>query len=104
MKKNRPAYMLTCICPEAKAEEVTRAIFCNTSTLGVRRTVCERSVLTRKEYTAETSLGSVRVKCSEGYGAKRVKAEFDDLRTIAEARGMSLLEVSEQIKSEISNG
>ena len=104
MKKNRPAYMLTCICPEAKAEAVTRAIFRNTSTLGVRRTVCERSVLTRKEYTAETSLGSVRVKTSEGYGVKRVKAEFDDLRAIAEAKGMSLVEVSERVNSEISNG
>ena len=104
MKKNRPAYMLTCICPEAKVEAVTRAIFRNTSTLGVRRTVCERSVLTRREYTAETSLGSVRVKCSEGYGVKRVKAEFDDLRAIAEAKGISLTEVSERINSEISNG
>lgn len=102
MKKNRPAYMLTCICPEAKAETVTRAIFRNTSTLGVRRTVCERSVLQRTEYTAETSLGSVRVKCSEGYGVKRVKAEFDDLRTIAEAGKLSLTEVSEQIRKEIS--
>lgn len=101
MKKNRPAYMLTCICPEAKAEAVTRAIFRNTSTLGVRRTVCERSVLQRTEYTAETSLGSVRVKCSEGYGVKRVKAEFDDLRTIAEAKNISLAEAEAIIKKEI---
>ncbi len=101
MKKNRPAYMLTCICPEARAESVTHAIFSHTSTLGLRRTVCERRVLERKEYTAETTVGSVRVKCSEGYGVKRVKAEFDDLRAIAEAKGMSIAEVDRIIKKEL---
>ncbi len=101
MKKNRPAYMLSCICPEAKAEAVTRAIFRHTTTLGVRRTVCERSILARKEYTTQTTVGNVRVKCSEGYGVKRVKPEFDDLRAIAEAKGMSVVEVDGIIKKEL---
>lgn len=104
MKKNRPAYMLTCICPEAKAKEVTNAIFRHTSTLGLRRTVCRRSVLERKEYTAITALGSVRVKCSEGYGVKRVKPEFDDVKRIAGEKGLGVAEVYERLMREINNG
>ena len=101
MKKNRPAYMLSCICPEAKAESVTNAIFRHTTTLGVRRTVCERSILSRREYTADTQLGSVRVKCSEGFGVKRVKPEFDDMKAIAEEKGMSISEVESFVKKEL---
>ncbi len=101
MKKNRPAYMLSCICPMLKEDEVTRAIFRHTTTLGVRKAVCERSILARREYTAETGLGSVRVKCSEGYGVKRVKPEFDDLRAIAEENGMSIAEVNEAVRKEL---
>ncbi|MDD6188251.1 MAG: nickel pincer cofactor biosynthesis protein LarC [Clostridiales bacterium] len=104
MKKNRPAYMLTCICPEAKEEDVTRAIFRHTSTLGLRRTVCRRSVLERKEYTAVTSLGNVRVKCSEGYGVKRVKPEFDDVKKIAGEKDLGVAEVYERLAREINNG
>ena len=101
MKKNRPAYMLSCICPEAKAESVTRAIFRHTTTLGVRRTLCERSILSRRAYEVETELGSVRVKCSEGFGVKRIKAEFDDLKALAEENNMSISEVEALIKKEL---
>ena len=101
MKKNRPAYMLSCICPEAKAEAVTRAIFRHTTTLGVRRIVCERSILSRRAYTVETEIGSIRVKCSEGFGVKRVKPEFDDLKAIAEEKNMSISDVEALIKQEL---
>lgn len=101
MKKNRPAYMLSVICPEDRGEAVTKAIFLHTSTLGMRRTVCMRSVLERREYTADTSFGPVRVKCSEGYGVRRIKPEFDDVRAIAEEKGMAAEEVSRRIKNEI---
>ena len=101
MKKNRPAYMLSCLCREERLQEVTAAIFRHTSTIGVRRTICERSVLERSEYTADTSLGPVRVKRSEGWGVRRVKPEFDDVRAIAESSGLSAAQVIELIKRDL---
>lgn len=101
MKKNRPAYMLTCLCREEQCEAVTAALFRHTTTLGVRRHSCTRSVLGRREHVAETSLGAVRVKHAEGFGVKRVKVEYEDRKRIAQERQMSLAEVAETLEKEL---
>ena len=101
MKKNRPAIMLTCLCRSEKKDYMTELLFKHTSTLGVREKLCYRSVLKRKEETVETKWGSMRVKCSEGYGVRRYKAEFDDLEIIAQKENLSLQEVSEEVDRQI---
>ena len=97
MKKNRPGVMLTCLCREAQRDEMVRAIFRHTTTLGIRETLCRRHVLRREERTVETPYGPVRVKRSEGYGVTREKAEFDDLRRIARDADLTLEEARELI-------
>lgn len=101
MKKSRPAYMLSCICRPELAEEITMAIFRHTSTIGVRSTFCRRSVLQREEYNMQTSLGTVRIKRSAGYGVKKSKIEFEDLRAIAQKHNLSLEEALAQIEGEL---
>lgn len=93
MKKNRPGVLLTVLCREKDAEAMAEAIFANTTTLGVRRTSCDRWVLSRREETVETAYGPVRCKVSTGYGVERVKPEYDDLSAIAGKAGISLEEV-----------
>lgn len=98
MKKNRPAILLTCLCREEQKEYMTKLLFQHTTTLGVRETLCRRSILHRKESAVMTKWGAVRVKKSEGYGAQRIKAEFDDLAAIATKENLSFLEVADEVQ------
>lgn len=98
MKKNRPGLILTCLCREDQREEMVRAMFRHTTTLGIRETLCRRYVLKRREEVCQTAYGPVRVKISEGYGAQRQKAEFDDLARIARDENLTLEEARELIK------
>ena len=75
MKKNRPAYMLSCICRPELGDAICKAMLRHTSTLGVRYTECCRAVLERSGEILNTSLGEVRIKRSEGFGVKKIKPE-----------------------------
>ncbi|MCC8097964.1 MAG: nickel pincer cofactor biosynthesis protein LarC [Eubacterium sp.] len=97
MKKSRPGIILLCICKEEKRESIVNAVFKHTSTIGLRVKPCERYVLERREETAETELGFVRVKISETGDIKKVKAEFDDIEKIARDNNISLSEVRKKI-------
>ena len=93
MKKSRPGTMIRVICNNEKKEEILKLIFRYTTTIGVREAVTRRYVLDREIETADTELGQVRIKKVSGYGVERSKAEFEDLRRIADEKGLSLNEV-----------
>ena len=95
MKKNRPGVILSCLCRAEQRDEMVRAIFRHTTTLGIRETLCRRYVLRRDERIEQTPFGPVRVKRSEGYGVTREKAEFDDLSRIARDADLTLEEARE---------
>lgn len=90
MKKNRPGVLLTCMCRVDDREKMVRLLFANTSTLGVRESLCNRYTLERSQETVETEYGPVRVKKSRGWGVKRQKPEYDDMAAAAKAHGVSL--------------
>ena len=90
MKKNRPGTLIKIICVPEKKNEVIRAAFRHTATLGIREIETKRYILSRKSESRETKWGPVRVKSSEGYGVKREKIEYEDLARIARAEGISL--------------
>lgn len=89
MKKNRPAVLLTCLCPAHRADEFTELMLRHTTTLGVRRRDCGRTMLHR---TVEQRDG-IRVKTAHGGGITKEKAEFDDLAALARQEDRSLAEV-----------
>ena len=89
MKKNRPAVLLTCLCPVQRVEEFTRLMLRHTTTLGVRRRDCERTMLHR----TVTQRDGIRVKCAGGDGIAKEKAEFDDLAARAMEQNCTLAEV-----------
>jgi hypothetical protein len=103
MKKNRPGILLSCLCRGENKAEVINAIFKYTSTIGLRQYVCDRYVLDRTESEIETQYGSVRVKCSSGYGAERVKTEYDAAARIAGDCGISIREARALIDKELSD-
>ena len=91
MKKDRPGIMLSVLCETFAEEECAELIFRETTTLGIRRSVCERHVLERSLRTIDTGVGQVAVKVGERNGdVLNVKIEFEDARKIAEEKNMPL--------------
>ena len=97
MKKNRPGFMLNVLCRPEKREELVRLLFLHTTTIGVRETRHDRYILRREEETMQTPFGPVRGKSVEGYGVRRSKPEYEDLRRIALEQGISLRQAREAI-------
>ena len=98
MKKSRPGVMLTCICRADQKEVLLHSLFKYTTSLGVRETVCRRYELKREIRTEYTADGPVRVKAAEGYGIFREKAEYEDLKRIAEEQNLTLRQTRELLE------
>lgn len=67
MKKSRPGILLTVICHPDKIGICEQIIFRETTTLGIRRSRQDRSILPRQIQTVETPYGSVRVKVATSH-------------------------------------
>ena len=93
MKKSRPGVMLTCMCRAEQRDALLTCLFRHTTSLGIREYTCSRYKLSREFETLETPYGSVRMKRSSGYGSTHEKAEYEDLKKIAEEQNLSLREV-----------
>ena len=94
MKKGRPAVMVSALVEELVRAAVTRVLFAETTTLGVRRRSVEREVLGREVRTVETRYGSVRVKVALLDGTEvGAQPEHDDCLARAREHGVALREV-----------
>lgn len=100
MKKGRPGTTLCVLCKHADRDSMISLLFRHTTTLGVREAVLRRSVLTRRTETVETAFGPVRRKVAAGYGAERVKYEYEDLARIAKEQGISIDAVREAVEAD----
>ncbi|NLH62824.1 MAG: nickel pincer cofactor biosynthesis protein LarC [Erysipelotrichaceae bacterium] len=100
MKKNRPGILFTCTCLEKDEEKMIRLMFANLTTLGIRRNVCQRYTMQRQIIEEKTSLGTVHIKRSHGYGTDREKIEYTDLAEIADREHLSIAEVRAEIQKE----
>lgn len=93
MKKGRPGVLLSVICRPDMKEKMAEALFRHTTTIGIRESVHSRMVMERREYTKPGKFGDVRVKECTGFGVKKCKPEYEDLKEIAKRTGMSLREI-----------
>lgn len=101
MKKNRPAVKVCALAHEPEADHVAETILRESSTLGVRRTYVERSMLGRRAGEVMTSLGPVRIKCGMMSGIViKEMPEFEDIKKIAVEKGMPLAEVRALVTKE----
>lgn len=98
MKKNRPGFLLTCLCNEDDKEKLLNAIFKHTTTLGVRENTYNRYTMLREINKIDTPYGEIRVKKSYGHGIKREKLEYDDLAGIARTTGKSIIELKKELE------
>ena len=93
MKKNRPGVKLCCLCRTEDRDRIVRAVFKNTTTIGIREYECDRYTLDRSISEIKTPYGNVRSKVSRGYGVEREKAEYDDLAELAHQNGISVMDI-----------
>jgi pyridinium-3,5-bisthiocarboxylic acid mononucleotide nickel chelatase len=91
MKKDRPGTLLTVLCRPEDAPMLTKLLFAETSTLGVRTRAEQRSVLTRHHIKVQTQWGDVRMKLGSLNGTVMNYApEYEDCRRAAAAHGVPL--------------
>ncbi len=99
MKKGRPGYLLTVLTDPARASALADLVFRETSTFGIRRSVCPRWKLVRESRTIETRWGPVRIKVGDlGEGHLRVAPEYESCREIADRTGVPLLDVVREVE------
>ena len=99
MKKNRPAYQLNVICTKdmiSKAEEV---IFSGTTTIGIRKTRMERTILERKQKKVQTRFGEAEVKiCTLPNGEVCCYPEYRSVAEFVKKCGVNYQEAYREIQ------
>ena len=90
MKKGRPGGLLRVLCSGRRLDQVERAVFHHTHTLGVRRRQEERRVLQREPSTLPVAGETVAAKQYVVDGVHFARAEYEALNALARRTGRSL--------------
>ena len=98
MKKNRPAWELTVICREDKAEEMEKIIFTETTTIGIREYPLRRSILDREEKEVETVYGKASVKQVSLGKMIRSYPEYETVKKLAKKNKVPFMDVFDAVK------
>jgi len=94
MKKGRPGQLLQVLSPPDAVSRLSRIIFEETTTIGVRKYAVDRITLDRELQEVETEYGSVRIKVSKMNGEVVNGApEFEDCLRIAQQQNVPLKKV-----------
>jgi uncharacterized protein (TIGR00299 family) protein len=97
MKKNRPGTLLTVLCKPEDAAKLTKIIFAETTTLGVRLREEARQMLARRWENVQTAWGEVRVKIASMNGTVTNYApEYEDCRKLAAQHKVPLKTVMQE--------
>jgi hypothetical protein len=99
MKKNRPATLLTVICPPEKLPSVTAFLLRETTTLGLRWREEERSRTDREIIPFQTRYGKIRFKIARWEGSVvNLSPEYEDCKRLALEKGIPLKDVFDEAK------
>ncbi|MEM9153535.1 MAG: nickel pincer cofactor biosynthesis protein LarC [Cyanobacteria bacterium P01_F01_bin.33] len=94
MKHGRPGVLITTICPPALAERCEDILFTETTTLGIRRSLQQRSILEREFETAATAYGPITMKIARRNGRiVNSQPEFRDCVAVARHHHLPVREV-----------
>jgi pyridinium-3,5-bisthiocarboxylic acid mononucleotide nickel chelatase len=101
MKRSRPGVVLTALCEPGRVADLSRLLFEESSTIGVRWTAYQRSRLEREMVRLDTAHGPVTFKVSRLEGrVVTVTPEFEEVRRIARDKRLPVREVLEQARVE----
>jgi len=94
MKKSRLGVLLTAICHPEFQDACEAVIFRETTTLGIRRSTQERTILHREIQKVQTEYGEVQIKVAKsGEMITNVQPEYEDCASIARVKNISWREV-----------
>ena len=94
MKKNRPATLLTLLCPPERADALAAVLFHETGTFGIRVREQRRYTLERSWRTVQTEYGAIRLKAGTWQGEEvTVAPEYEDCKRAAQEHGVPLRRV-----------
>jgi hypothetical protein len=94
MKKGRPGHLLQVLAPADTADALSRIIFQETTTIGIRRHGVNRTTLDREFVEVETEYGKVKIKVSRLDGeVVNFAPEYEDCARIARERNVPLKRV-----------
>jgi uncharacterized protein (TIGR00299 family) protein len=94
MKKSRLGVLLTAICHPEFQDACEAVIFRETTTLGIRRSTQQRTILHREIQTVQTEYGEVHIKVAKsGQMITNVQPEYEDCASIARVKNISWREV-----------
>lgn len=97
MKKGRAGVAFTVLCKPSDEERMARAILRETTSNGVRSRRCRKFILVPSVKTLETSYGSMRIKCADGFDIHREKPEYADVAQAAQVAGLPFQRVWEDL-------
>ncbi|MEG3931016.1 nickel pincer cofactor biosynthesis protein LarC [Microcoleus sp. T3_B1] len=94
MKKSRLGVLLTAICHPEFQDACEAVIFRETTTLGIRISTQQRTILHREIQTVKTEYGEVKIKVAKsGETIVNVQPEYEDCAEIARLKNISWREV-----------
>lgn len=93
MKKNRPAWVLNVICKEEDMEMLQNIIFEETTTIGIRYSRMERTILPRETRTLSTPWGEVQVKVCTLNGKEQLYPEYESVAQLSREKEIPFTEI-----------
>lgn len=100
MKKGRPGVLVSILCLPRNREAMTKLLFEETPTLGVRSYEVRRRALERESVTVETEFGRIAVKVGRVSGrVLSATPEYEDCREAALRAGVALRVVQDAARA-----
>lgn len=93
MKKNRPAWVLNVICKEEDIETLQNIIFEETTTIGIRYSIMERTILPRETRTLPTPWGEVLAKVCILNGKEQLYPEYESVAQLSREKEIPFAEI-----------
>ena len=105
MKKNRPATMISVLCEASKKGALTRLIYTETTSIGVRLTNVERECLDREIISIATNFGNIDVKIAKlNEDIVNVMPEYDHVKLAALEHGVPFREIRDAVLALFNKG
>jgi len=101
MKRSRPGVVLTALAPPGRVETISRTLFEESTTIGVRWSQWRRTPLPREVVTLTTAYGPVACKVSRLRGrVVTATPEFADVVRIAQEKALPVREVLDRARAD----